>query len=175
MPKGHLVCGLVWSQTTLPARGAVIGYVHARSRNAFDKPIIQPNYLTRVTDQQSLIGGMKLARQLFRTSALARFVEAETSPAPDVQTDDELLDYARQMGTTVYRMIGTSRMGPADDPMNVVDEQLRVHGLHGLRVADASIMPSMPSANTNATTFMIGEKASDMILGRQLPAVELPV
>ena len=160
----------VWQE-----RPESLGYVRARSRDAFDKPIIQPNYLTHETDQQSLIGGMKLARQLFRTPALARFVEAETSPAPDVQTDDELLDYARQMGTTVCHMIGTARMGPASDPMNVVDEQLRVHGLQGLRVADASIMPSMPSANTNATTFMIGEKASDMILGRQLPAVELAV
>jgi choline dehydrogenase len=160
----------VWQE-----RPESLGYVRARSREAFDKPIIQPNYLTHETDQQSLIGGMKLARQLFRTPALARFVEAETSPAPDVRTDDELLDYARQMGTTVYHMIGTARMGPAGDPMNVVDEQLRVHGLQGLRIADASIMPSMPSANTNATTFMIGEKASDMILGRQLPAVELAV
>lgn len=148
--------------------------MHARPRDAFDKPIIQPNYLTHETDHKSIVGGMKLARTLFRTPALARFVEAETSPAPDIRSDDELLDYARQMGTTVYHMIGTARMGPASDPMNVVDEQLRVHGLEGLRVADASIMPSMPSANTNATTYMIAEKASDMILGRQLPAADLP-
>jgi choline dehydrogenase len=160
----------VWQE-----RPESVGYVHARSKNAFDKPIIQPNYLTHETDQKSLVGGMKLARQLFRTPALARFVEAETSPAPDLESDDELLDYARQMGTTVYHMIGTARMGPATDPMNVVDAQLRVHGLDGLRVADASIMPSMPSANTNATTYMIAEKASDMILGRQLMPAQLAI
>lgn len=133
-------------------------YVRARSRNAFDKPIIQPNYLTHGTDQRSLLGGMKVARELFRTPALARFVEAQTSPSPDLQTDDELLEFARNMGTTVYHMIGTARMGPAEQPLTVVDEQLRVHGLQGLRVADASIMPSMPSANTNATTYMIAER-----------------
>ncbi|MBC3478010.1 GMC family oxidoreductase [Pseudomonas taiwanensis] len=160
----------VWQE-----RPESLGYVRARSRNAFDKPIIQPNYLTHETDQKAIIGGMKVARQLFRSPALAKFVDAETSPSSDLITDDELLDFARSMGTTVYHMIGTARMGPADQPLTVVDEQLRVHGLQGLRVADASIMPTMPSANTNATTYMIAEKASDMILGRQLPPVEIAV
>ncbi|KKY51336.1 choline dehydrogenase [Pseudomonas amygdali pv. tabaci str. ATCC 11528] len=160
----------VWQE-----RPESLGYVRARSRDAFDKPIIQPNYLTHETDQKAIIGGMKVARQLFRSPALAKYVEAETSPSSDLVTDEELLDFARTMGTTVYHMIGTARMGPADQPMNVVDDQLRVHGLQGLRVADASIMPSMPSANTNATTYMIAEKASDLILGRQLAPVEIAV
>jgi choline dehydrogenase len=160
----------VWQE-----RPESLGYVRARSRDPFEKPIIQPNYLTHETDQRALVGGMRLARELFRAPALSRYVESETSPSPDLQSDDELLDFARNMGTTVYHMIGTARMGPVDQPLTVVDDQLRVHGLTGLRVADASIMPSMPSANTNATTYMIAEKASDMILGQQLPAVKVAV
>lgn len=160
----------VWQE-----RPESLGYVRARSRDPFEKPIIQPNYLTHETDQRALVGGMRLARELFRAPALSRYVESETSPSPDLQSDDELLDFARNMGTTVYHMIGTARMGPVGQPLTVVDDQLRVHGLTGLRVADASIMPSMPSANTNATTYMIAEKASDMILGQQLPAVKVAV
>jgi choline dehydrogenase len=87
-------------------------------------------------------------------------------PGPEVRSDDEFLSYARQYGSTAYHLIGTARMGPVTDPTAVVDDQLRVHGMQSLRVADASIMPSMPSANTYATTMMIAEKASDMIRGR---------
>ncbi len=83
------------------------------------------------------------------------------------------MDYARHYGSTAYHLIGTARMGPATDTTTVVDDQLRVHGLQGLRVVDASIMPNMPSANTYASTMMIAEKASDMIRGRPpLPAAE---
>jgi choline dehydrogenase len=90
-----------------------------------------------------------------------------------VRTDDEWLAYARQYGSTAYHLIGTCRMGPATDKTSVVDDQLRVHGLQGLRVVDASVMPSMPSANTYSSTMMIAEKASDMIRGRPpLPPVE---
>ena len=109
---------------------------------------------------------MHLGRRLMRTSLLAPYFERETAPGGDVQTDDELLDFARQNGTTVYHLIGTARMGPASDPDAVVDAQLRVHGLEALRVVDASIMPTMPSANTNAATMMIAEKGADMILGQ---------
>jgi choline dehydrogenase len=143
------------------------GHVRAKSLDAFESPAIQPNYLASEVDQRSLLGGMRLARRLFGAAPLARYVDAETSPGPDVQTDDEFIDYARRMGTTVYHMTGTAKMGPASDPSAVVDSQLRVHGLQGLRVVDASIMPTMPSANTNATTLMIAEKAADMIRGRQ--------
>lgn len=153
----------VWQE-----RPESLGYAHIRSRDPFMPPVIQPNYLTHETDKKALLGGMRLARALFRTEALRPYVDAETSPGPGVQSDDELMEFARQKGTTVYHMIGTARMGPASDPDTVVDAQLRVHGLEGLRVADASIMPSMPSANTNASTLMIAEKAADMLLGRQL-------
>ncbi len=109
---------------------------------------------------------MKLARQLLHTPELAHYFDGDMLPGPQVQSDDEYLDYARQYGSTAYHLIGTARMGPATDPTAVVDDQLRVHGMQGLRVADASIMPNMPSANTYATTMMIAEKAADMIRGR---------
>lgn len=155
----------VWQE-----RPESLGFAHVKSRDPFEPPQIQPNYLTHETDRRSLLGGMRLARQLFRASPLAKYMDAETSPTPDLESDDELLAFARQKGTTVYHMIGTARMGPADQPGTVVDHELRVHGIDGLRVADASIMPSMPSANTNASTLMIAEKAADMILGRTASA-----
>jgi choline dehydrogenase len=143
-----------------------IGYVHARSADPFDDPIIQPNYLSDPMDRRVLVAGMKLARGLLHTPELARYFDGDVLPGPEVQNDDEFLGYARQYGSTAYHLIGTARMGPATDPTAVVDDQLRVHGMQALRVADASIMPTMPSANTYATTMMIAEKASDMIRGR---------
>jgi choline dehydrogenase len=128
--------------------------------------MIQPNYLADAMDRQVLISGMKLARRLLHTPELAQYFGGDMLPAPQVRSDDEFLDYARQYGSTAYHLIGTARMGPATDPTAVVDDQLRVHGMQGLRVADASIMPTMPSANTYATTMMIAEKAADMIRGR---------
>lgn len=151
----------VWQE-----RPESLGYVRVKSADVFEAPSIQPNYLTDDRDKQVLLGGMRIARRLFRAPPLARFVEAETSPKAEIESDEDLLAFARQKGTTVYHMMGTARMGPKDRPDSVVDHQLRVHGIEGLRVCDASIMPSMPSANTNATTLMIAEKAADMILGR---------
>jgi choline dehydrogenase len=148
----------VWQQ-----RPESSGYVRARSANAFDQPEIQPNYLAQETDRQALIGGMRLARQLVRTQPLERYFDVETAPPMEIQSDEELLDFARRTGTTAYHMMGTARMGPEQDRGTVVDSQLRVHGVESLRIADASIMPSMPSANTNASTLMIAEKAADMI------------
>jgi choline dehydrogenase len=155
-----MTCG-VWQH-----RPESIGYVHARSADPFDDPIIQPNYLSDPMDRRVLIAGMRLARRLLHTPELSHYFDGDSLPAPDVQSDDEFLGYAQQYGSTAYHLIGTARMGPATDPTSVVDDQLRVHGMQGLRVADASIMPSMPSANTYATTMMIAEKASDMIRGR---------
>jgi len=151
----------VWQE-----RPESLGFAHIKSADPFEAPRIQPNYLTSEIDQRALLGGMRIARRLFRSAPLQKYVVAETSPTPDVDSDEALLAFARQKGTTVYHMTGTARMGPATRKDSVVDHQLRVHGLDGLRVADASIMPSMPSANTNATTLMIAEKAADMILGR---------
>ena len=122
----------------------------AQSTDPFVDPIIQPNYLKDPMDQRVLVKGMHWARRLLHTHALAPYFDRDALPGPDVQTDDEWLDYARQYGSTAYHLIGTARMGPATDKTSVVDDQLRVHGLQGMRVVDASIMPNMPSANTYA-------------------------
>jgi choline dehydrogenase len=148
------------------------GYVRARSSDPFEPPIIQPNYLSVEGDRRVLLAGMKLARRLLASKPLQPYYEREDFPGPDVRTDDELLAAAKQRGTTTFHPMGSCRMGPRTDPTAVVDDQLRVHGLEGLRVIDASIMPTMLSANLNAATIMIGEKGSDLILGRQLPAAE---
>jgi choline dehydrogenase len=145
------------------------GHVRARSADPFEKPEIQPNYLEHEIDQQCLLGGVKLARRLLSTPELGKFVRQEHLPGLDVQTDDEVMDFARTIGTTAFHLMGTCRMGPDTDPMAVVDDQLRVRGIQGLRVVDASIMPTMPSANTNASTLMIAEKAADLLLGKAAP------
>lgn len=153
-------CG-VWQH-----RPESTGYVRARSRDPFVDPSIQPNYLKHPTDQRALVAGIRLARRLLQSKPMANHVDHETLPGAALQSDDEILNYARQYGATVWHLIGTSKMGPASDLMSVVDDQLRVHGLQGLRVVDASIMPSMPSANTYASTMMIAEKGADLIRGR---------
>ena len=142
------------------------GYVRIRSADPFEAPIIQPNYLAEESDRRVLLQGMKLARRLFQTKPLEPYYDYEDFPGPKVQSDDELLGAAKARGTTTFHPGGSCKMGPVTDPLAVVDDQLRVHGLEGLRVVDASIMPTMLSANLNAATLMIGAKAADMILGR---------
>ena len=150
------------------------GWVRAVSTDVFEDPEIQPNYLSHPDDRRVHLGGIRLVRRMLATPELAPFVEKETLPGPEAQSDDALLDFARANGTTTYHLIGTCRMGPETDPTSVVDDQLRIRGLSGIRVVDASVMPSMTSANTYATTLMIAEKAADMIRGRPpLPAAEI--
>src|ERR1700710_3011278 len=150
------------------------GYVRARSSDPFAPPIIQTNYLAAELDRRVVVAGMKLARRLLSSAPLAPYFAHEDFPGPNVQTDDEFLAAATQRGTTTFHPGCTCRMGPADSSWAVVDDQLRVHGLQGLRVVDASIMPRMISANLNASTLMIADKASDMIRGRKpLEAAEL--
>ena len=155
-----MTCG-AWQQ-----RPESVGYVRLRSADPHEHPAIQPNYLAHENDRRVLLAGIKLARRLLTTPELASFYDREELPGADAQTDDELMHWARQQGSTVFHLIGACRMGPDSDRMAVVDDQLRVRGVEGLRVADSSIMPSMPSANTNAATLMIAEKAADRILGR---------
>lgn len=152
-------CG-VWQH-----RPESTGFVKAKSRNPFIDPAIQPNYLTHPVDQRAMVNGIKLCRNLLSTHALSHFVDQETLPGRTVQSDEQILDWARSLGASVWHLIGTSRMGPSADRGAVVDEQLRVRGLESLRVIDASIMPSMPSANTYASTLMIAEKGADMVRG----------
>ncbi|MGE3067362.1 MAG: GMC family oxidoreductase [Hyphomicrobiaceae bacterium] len=142
------------------------GYVRIQSADPFAAPLIQPNYLAEPGDRRVLLAGMKLARRLLASKPLEPYYAGEDFPGPHVQSDDELLDAAKQRGTTTFHPSGTCRMAPAADPLAVVDDQLRVHGMEGLRVIDASVMPTMLSANLNAATLMIAEKASDLLRDR---------
>jgi choline dehydrogenase len=146
------------------------GYVKATSNRPEDMPLINPRYLLDENDRMALLGGLRFARRMFEAPALAPYVGAESLPGQDVQTDDELLDYARRYGGTCYHASCTCMMG--QHPLAVVDDQLRVHGMQGLRVIDASIMPAVTSTNTNAPTIMIAEKGAIMIkaAARQLLA-----
>jgi choline dehydrogenase len=147
-----------------PLRTASTGYVRARSVDAREPPEIQPNYLTDEIDQRVVVASLKMARRLLRGPRLSSLVVEEILPRNDVASDDEWLDFARTYGSSGFHFVGSCRMGPATDRMAVVDDQLRVRGIEALRVVDASVMPTMPSGNTNAPTMMIAEKAADMIL-----------
>jgi choline dehydrogenase len=137
------------------------GYVEARSNRPGDAPAINPRYLSEDTDRRAVVGGLRYVRRIFAAPALKPFVGDESLPGAQVQSDDDLLDYARRNGNTVYHATCTCMMGP--HPMSVVDSELRVHGLEGLRVIDASVMPAVTSTNTNAPTIMIAEKGAAMI------------
>ena len=137
------------------------GYVLARSNRAEDQPAINPRYLSDDRDQRTVVAGLRFVRRLFAAPALAQYVVNETAPGANLQRDDELLDYARRTGGTVFHASCSCRMGA--DPMAVVDDNLRVHGLQGLRVIDTSVMPAVTTRNTNASTIMIAEKAADII------------
>src|ERR1700710_2957240 len=144
-----------------PVRPDSRGTIMARSADPSEKPVITPNYLSDPADVRVLTAGVRFARAIFAAPAIAAYSVVETLPGPDVNTDDGLLDYARRFGTTIYHPVGTCRMG--DGPAAVVDSRLRAHGLHGLRVIDASVMPTLTTGNTNAPTIMIGEKGAAMI------------
>lgn len=124
-------------------------------------PSIVANYLASETDCEVLLAGLRMLRRIAAQPEFARHVKREFLPGADVESDEELMAFAKAKGTTIFHPCGTCKMGR--DPMAVVDERLRVHGIAGLRVVDASIMPTMTSGNTNAPAIMIGEKASDMI------------
>jgi choline dehydrogenase len=150
-----------------------VGFVRACSADPFRAPIIQPHYLADERDQRVAIDGIRTLRRLFNAPELQPYYGAEELPGSAVTDDVGCLDFAREAGLTAYHLCGTCQMGPPNDPAAVVDDQLRVRGLESLRIADASIVPTVPSANLSASVFMIAEKASDMILGRQtLPATE---
>ena len=159
-----MTCG-AWQQ-----RPESTGYVRIRSADPAAAPIIQPNYLSAERDRQVLLAAIRAARTILATPALAPFYDGEVMPGADKASDEELLHFARQYGSSTYHLCGACRMGPATDRTTVVDDQLRVHGLDRLRIADSSVMPAVVSANTYATTLMIGEKAADLLLNRAAPA-----
>lgn len=138
------------------------GRLHIAGPSPQTPPAIEPNQLTHPEDVHVLTEGLKLARRVASQPALANFIVKELRPGPQAVSDHDLLEYIRDSGQTSYHPIGTCRMGT--DSMAVVDPQLRVHGIQGLRVVDASVMPTMPASNTNAPSLMIGEKGADMIL-----------
>jgi choline dehydrogenase len=148
------------------------GYVRVASTDPFELPKAQPNYLADREDQRVLIAGFRMARKLLTSPALSRYFVAEQLPGKDVASDDELLDFGRKNGTTIFHMVGTCKMGPASDRLAVVDSELRVHGMEGLRVVDASVMPKVVSANTYAATLMIAERAADLIKGGSVATTE---
>jgi choline dehydrogenase len=138
------------------------GHIAVRSPDPLAHPAIHPNYLATPHDRDTAVAAMRMTRALMGTQAMAPYVLEETVPGERVQSDAEMLDAGRNISQTIYHPVGTCKMG--HDPMAVVDDRLRVHGLEALRVVDASIMPVITSGNTNAPAIMIGEKASDMIL-----------
>ena len=138
------------------------GYIKLKSADPFAPPAIQPNYFENEDDLNTLVEGVKLARKIANQSAFDAYRGDEVWPGADVQSDEALQTYVREKAETLYHPVGTCKMGV--DPMAVVSPELKVHGVNGLRVVDASVMPTIVNANTNAPTIMIAEKAADMIL-----------
>ncbi|TIM39238.1 GMC family oxidoreductase N-terminal domain-containing protein [Mesorhizobium sp.] len=141
------------------------GTVRLNSADPADHPLIDPNYWSDPYDRDMSIKGLRLAREIMRQEALAPYVLREVLPGPALTRDDELFDYACRSSKTDHHPVGTCRMG--HDAMSVVTPDLRLRGIEGLRVCDASVMPRIPSSNTNAPTIMVGEKGADLILGRE--------
>jgi choline dehydrogenase-like flavoprotein len=156
-----------------PLRPESRGSVHVASPDPLRPPAIRPRFLDAEPDRQVLVAGMRIARRIVSDASLDRYREFELTPGDAVRTDEELLDYARAHGDTSYHPVGTCRMGR--DPLAVVDARLRVHGIDGLRVIDASVMPTLTSGNTMAPTLMIAEKGAAMVLAdRGLPMLDQP-
>ncbi|GAB7533207.1 GMC family oxidoreductase N-terminal domain-containing protein [Pseudomonas sp. 3A(2025)] len=152
------------------------GQVRLNSADPHDKPIIEANFLSHPEDLRKLVAGVHLVRQLADTRAFSARLQGELVPGRHVDSQEQIEQWVRQNLGTVFHPVGTCKMG--NDPLAVVDDQLRVHGLQGLRVADASIMPTLTTGNTNAGAIMIGEKAADLLLGKpalaQIPARAIP-
>jgi len=142
------------------------GHVRIRSNDPADKPEIHCNYLSTDADRKVAAAALRLTRRIVSMPALQAYQPQEFLPGPQVQTDADLARAAGDIGTTIFHPVGTCRMGMADDALAVVDSRLRVIGLQGLRIADASVMPTITSGNTNAPTLMVAERAAAMMLAR---------
>jgi len=147
------------------------GLVALKSANPRDLPVIRPGYLSHSGDVSVMVKVVKIARKIFAAKAFDSYRGAEYFPGQEVQTDQEIEAFIRKTGETIYHPVGTCKMG--QDTLAVVDNELRVKGVGGLRVVDASVMPTLIGGNTNAPTVMIAEKAADMILGNKLLSMDL--
>ena len=143
-------------------RSESTGSIHVSSKSPNTPPAVRFNFMTAQLDREVTLEAMRITRRIMTAPPMRGIATDEIAPGVNIQTDDELLDWVKKNAETTYHPVGTCKMG--SDPMAVVDDQLRVHGMEGLRVADASIMPTLTSGNTNAPSIMIGEKASRMIL-----------
>lgn len=141
------------------------GWLHVNTPDPMVDPIIEPRYLNDPRDVEAMLDALKMSRRIVEQPALRAYAKRETRPSLDVRSDDQLLDYIKRCGQTSWHPIGTCRMG--GDATSVVDPQLRVRGVERLRVVDSSIMPTMPSSNTNAGSIMIGEKGADLLRGKR--------
>jgi choline dehydrogenase len=146
---------------TFQVRPMSRGSIHISCGDPTAAPIIEANYLQDIADKRHAVSGLRLIRKVAEQSALEKFIKRELLPGKDVSSDSELLEYAGRTGQTSWHPIGTCRMG--SDIHSVVDTELRLRGVEGLRIADASIMPTMVSTNTNAPCILIGEKAADLV------------
>jgi choline dehydrogenase len=142
------------------------GSVHVAGPDPMAAPKIQPNYLSTSQDEQVAVDSLRLVRRIVEQAPLQQYSPREYRPGAEASSDVALLSAARALGTSIFHPVGTAKMGLASDPTAVVDERLKVHGIDGLRVADASVMPRIVSGNTNSPTMMIAEKAARMMLGK---------
>jgi choline dehydrogenase len=138
------------------------GYIHIRSRDPREYPRIDPHYFAEREDRETAVGLLRLIRRIAAQPALQRYIVSEERPGPSGSDDAALLEYARETGQTAWHTVGTCRMGRSGE--GVVDTRLRVQGVAGLRVVDASVMPTIPSSNTNAAAIMVGERGASFIL-----------
>jgi choline dehydrogenase len=143
------------------------GHVRIKSTDPMAAPAMQPHYLSTDEDRATIVAAMRLARKLAQSQAMRPYVESEYRPGADARTDEELLEFAKNTGGTIFHPSGTTKMGPASDPMAVVDAELRVHGLERLRVVDCGVMPTLVSGNTNVPVVMIAERASQWVLANR--------
>jgi len=163
--KPHDFSGFTISMCQLRPKSR--GFVSIRSKNPFDAPLIQLNFFAEKEDKETMLAGIKLTRKLVNSSAMMPYIDEEYRPGPSMQSEEDMINFVREYGTTIFHPVGTCRMGI--DENAVVNPSLEVNGIKNLRIADASIMPLILSGNTNAGSIVIGEKAADLITNSTSP------